>query len=101
MPDREKVDKGLACCQYSSKTHCYECPYLDGSYSTNYCTVALVSDALALLKEKEAIEPDVDSEGTCSCGNCGTTVEYYPDECSVFKKLCKYCTECGHEVKWE
>lgn len=53
------------------------------------------------MKEQEAIEPDVDSEGTCSCGNCGTTVGHYPAGCSVPEKSCKYCPECGHEVKWE
>ena len=54
-----------------------------------------------LLKEKEAVEPDVDSEGTCSCGNCGATVGYYHVGCSVPEKFCKYCPECGQAVKWE
>lgn len=58
MPDREKVDKGLACCQYSSKSHCDGCPYVyDGLCSTNYCTADLTSDALAMLKEQEESIP--------------------------------------------
>lgn len=60
-----------------------------------------LDEAVRLLKEQEAIKPDVDSEGTCSCGNCGTTVGYYPAGCSVPEKLCKHCPECGYEVKWE
>lgn len=56
---------------------------------------------IELLKEQEAIEPYVDSEGTCSCGNCGETVGYYPVRGSIPEKLCKHCPECGKEVKWD
>ena len=55
---------------------------------------------VALLEEQEAVEPDVDSEGTCSCGNCGTTIGYYPVGCNV-PEICKFCPECGREVKLE
>ena len=53
-----------------------------------------------LLKEQEAVEPDVDSERTCTCGNCGENVGYYPAGSKVPEKLCKYCPECGKAVKW-
>lgn len=57
--------------------------------------------AIALLKEQEPVPPDVDSEETCSCGNCGTTVGYYPVGCKTPEKLCKFCPECGRAVKWD
>ena len=58
-------------------------------------------DALELLKEQEAVEPDVDSEGTCSCGNCGENVGWYPAGCKTPVRLGKFCSNCGQEVKWE
>lgn len=97
MPDRDKVIRGLECCLTISIS-CGFCPY----FSHKDCERDLQHDVSALLKKKqEAIEPDIDLEGTCSCGNCGTTIGYYPAGCSVPKKLCKYCPECGYEVKWE
>ena len=58
-------------------------------------------DAINLLKEQEAVEPDTDSEGTCTCGNCGETVGYYPVGCKTPQRLCKFCPECGRAVKWK
>ena len=60
-----------------------------------------IEDAIELLKEQKATEPDTDSEGTCTCGNCGETVGYYPVGYNKPKKLCKFCPECGQAVKWE
>ena len=60
-----------------------------------------IDDAIALLKEQKAVEPDTDSEGTCFCGNCGETVGWFPVGCSTPNKLCKFCPECGQAVKWE
>ena len=60
-----------------------------------------VTDAITLLKQQEPVAPDVDSEGTCSCGNCGTTVGYYPVGSNVPDKGCEYCPECGRKVKWD
>ena len=53
------------------------------------------------LKEQEAIEPDTDSEGTCSCGSCGETVGYYPVGCNNPHKFAMFCPNCGRSVKWE
>lgn len=94
MPDREKVIKGLECQLDDLKK------YAD-SDEVLTLTQDQAKDILFLLKEQEAVEPDVDSERTCSCGNCGTTVGYYPVGSSVPEKLCKYCPECGQAVKWE
>ena len=57
-------------------------------------------DALNLLKEQEAVEPDVDSEGTCTCRNCGENVGWYPVGSKEPVRLVKFCSECGQEVKW-
>lgn len=55
MIDREKVIKGLICCQYSSRSYCDECPYCyAGLCETNDCTADLASDVLDLLQEEES-----------------------------------------------
>ena len=82
-------------------TQCSDCPYFDPDCSVRVCKQQLCGDALELLKEQEAVEPDKDSEGTCSCGNCGETVGYYPVGCNTPNKFCKFCPECGKSVKWE
>lgn len=56
-----------------------------------------VCDAIALLKEQDAVEPriqtDFDGKGTWwyICGSCNNAVS--PKD--------KYCRECGKMVKWE
>ena len=125
MAGREKVIKGLECC-LTLDSHCGDCPYYSCDTQELDCERNLRHDALALLKEQEAayqvaeellrkktilfdellaeqeaVEPDTDSEGTCSCGNCGETVGYFPAGCSTPQKLCKFCPECGKKVKWE
>lgn len=99
MSDMAKVIKGLE----ETETALKQAVDRGGEMSLikAYRCECHVGDAIALLKEYETIEPDVDSEGTCSCGNCGMTVGYYPVGCSVPEKLCKYCPECGHGVKWK
>ena len=59
MTDREKVIKGLECCASMNGSACRECPYSsecvvgEASYQTG--TAHLAADALALLKEQEAV----------------------------------------------
>ena len=98
MPDREKVIKGLELCEIGSSDKCYE---TECSYYEQGCTKSLKNDILALLKEQEAVEPDTDSEGACSCGNCGETVGCFPAGCSTPLKFYKFCPMCGRQVKWE
>ena len=57
--------------------------------------------ALDLLKERTALKPYVDSEGTCMCDSCGETVGWYPVGCNTPVKFCKYCPECGRRVDWD
>ena len=52
MPDREKVIKGLECCE--DRIQCENCPYGKPRYiGIQGCTRELVHDALALLQEQE------------------------------------------------
>ena len=100
MIDREKVLKGLECCQYSSKSHCDECPYCyEGLCETNDCTADLASDVLALLKEQEAVKPikspDKDDDYTFMCSNCKG--ELFCGD--VLRD--NFCPTCGRKVKWE
>lgn len=99
MADKENIKMGLEeVSDFFFKMYRKETDEYKAAKAKEYCDIA--EDALVLLKKQEAIEPDVDSEGTCSCGNCGTTIGYYPAGCSVPEKLCKYCPECGQAVKW-
>lgn len=53
----------------------------------------LVSDAIALLKEQEPVEPKRDSYLNWRCGNCNSTFEKHGGD--------KYCPNCGRAVKWD
>ena len=56
--DREKVIKGLEICGHRviSQENCKECPYIyDGRAKQSNCEGVLHWDALALLKEQEAV----------------------------------------------
>lgn len=50
MDDREKVIRGLTCCQTINE-YCDDCLYNRIRY--NQCTKVLIKEALALLKEQE------------------------------------------------
>ena len=102
MPDREKVIKWLNICKTSHYAvgikedyPCRLCPY----YEKEYCMKQLITDALALLKEQEAVEPKripwLHSDGSESekyrCGSCDLT---------IFQSY-KFCPFCGRKVKWD
>lgn len=102
MPDREKVIKGLECCNDTSMASlkCEECPYRE----TDTCSAIarLHVDALILLREQEPVKPMVVVD-TCICGNCGTPLERQSmvGENAVLAELFDYCPHCGRKVKWE
>lgn len=97
---REKVIKGLECCINERKniTDCEHCPYREIDEA---CTSLddLHSDALALLKAHEPVEPDIEGnveyDGHGSwwhvCGACRQPID----------KGDKFCRWCGRAVKWE
>ena len=111
MNDREKVIKGLECCQdlhtagpgYAQG--CALCPFGEtpsdgaGGYA---CFRAMVKDALVLLKAQEPVKPVMDID-TWKCGNCGHTLENQEllGDNVLFHEQYNYCPECGRAVKWE
>lgn len=96
MPDREKVENGLNIC--TSAEPCNGCPYL----GERNCNLAMVKDALDLLKEQDAVEPkQVDLYGNdewwglvCVCPDCNA--EWMTDKANTH-----FCPNCGKSVKWE
>ena len=63
-------------------------------------SIAIIDDALALLKAQEAVKPTRYQEGrwfkTWRCGACGGTLVFRNG-----KDKPKYCTDCGRAVKWD
>lgn len=99
MANMEKVIKGLEIC---STGHCeISCPF----HNAPQCTRAILSDALALLKEQEAVEPtfkqDNDGIFVWACGLCGAYMYHIYEGIDKAKEYAKYCRQCGRKVKWE
>ena len=92
MPDREKVNRvnrAWECCNPFNRK-CKECPYEKDCYHDGISR-HMVADALALLKEQEAVEPRV-STVEQRCGNCNKVIEM--DGWIT-------CPWCGKPIKWE
>jgi len=94
MPDREKVIKGLqshadGCGYRSHYCDAMECPYRYGDES---CDIEeMCRDALALLKEQEAVKPFSDDDGAYWCGSCHEDIVWHQ----------KFCSNCGRPILWE
>ena len=96
MPDIEKVIKGLEgvyLCISPVNHTCGDCPYQDNHVE---CVRRVLSDAIALLKEQEPVEPEVevlnDVDRIYRCPKC--------HKCFFYEKQ-KFCDQCGQAVKWE
>lgn len=96
MTDREKVIKGLKCCNMPNNHD--DCPYNMATHY-NICTHQLLTDAIALLKDQEAVKPFIRihdaniSNGTEHvCGYCNG---------SFLHQHVKFCPWCGKAVKWD
>ena len=87
MPDREKVEKGLNICN-SINHPCNECPYV----GERNCSLAMVNDALALLKEQGEREKRI-CKSICDFirGACSTDTD--DDKDFVCYEIQKYFTE--------
>ena len=93
--DREKVINGLEHCMEGVVGCQKRCPYKRDFA----CRSELARDALALLREQEAVEPkrvlgvlpDWYHCGVCGVDMLDTGDGYRP----------KYCPQCGRAVKWE
>ena len=103
MTDREKVIKGLECCNMPNNHD--DCPY-NGAAHYNICTHQLLTDAIALLKEQGPIKPTV-SVDTWICSKCGHTLESQEliddkeNPQILVHELYDFCPVCGKAVKWD
>jgi len=95
MIDREKVMAGLELCTNISQDGCLMlCPYKDEKDETysGFCEQVLKQEALALLKEQEAVEPKLSMSGLWyECPVCHR---------HLLKDKDNYCARCGKAVKW-
>lgn len=100
MPDMEKVVKGLESCLRMGRLgveNCRElnCPYFENGLRLS-CWIDVLADALALLKEPEAVKPKSKSRHgeypqiVHRCGNCN----------EILYRYYKFCPTCGRSVKW-
>ena len=68
------------------------------------CNMPTVN-AIALLKEQEAVEPSFkqDEKGifVWCCGSCGAYMYHIYDGIDKAKEYAKFCRQCGQAVKWE
>lgn len=109
MIDKEKVIKGLeVCLKNIDQQDCpNDCPYLSdcSKYGNRVIFQPLMLDALALLKEQEAVEPSFkqDEKGifVWCCGSCGAYMYHIYDGIDKAKEYAKFCRQCGKQVKWE
>lgn len=105
MPDREKVIKGFECCKRKDGNECKVCPYTESAY----CVEDMVTDALAMLKEQDAVKPFFESLGgvpwRMCCGSCYRVIVETDSktgkEAVKFFEEFKYCPFCGKGVKFE
>lgn len=104
MPDREKVINAIECC--IDGCLCAECDYegIEGCWNK-----ILLTDALALLKEQEAVEPkqgewiyceDASGQDGYKCSECGFFEPWYYDfENHNFITDYAYCPSCGKPMQ--
>ena len=61
------------------------------------------NDALALLKEQEAVKPVLDEQTgrIWLCGKCGSFVGFEDNDPDDPNEFLKFCHECGRPVLWE
>ena len=100
MADREKVIKGLERHRVDNnhRIKCADCPYYVDDGNHIRCVNDLHDDAIALLKEQEAVEPLPQN----SNGWVRTIKLWYCGAChsKISRRTSKYCPNCGRKVKW-
>ncbi len=77
-----------------------QCPY---NGSRTGCVKTLAKEALAMLKEQEAVEPrrDANCVRMFRCGACGEYVGFIDSDPGDPNEQDNYCRNCGRKVKWE
>ena len=99
MLDREKVIVGIEHCD---RLGCSMCPYKPGGYTPMDCRIQLMRDALALLKEQEAVKPYIDiDEAKCPICKVKLTRQELLGDDVLYEDFFDYCPHCGRKVKWE
>lgn len=98
MPDREQTIKGLAeiAVYARAKADIAGIGKVKEVFDSWY---RAAEDALALLEEQEAVEPN-----GYKCGKCGFTVHrinYDGPYNGIRHELFRFCPSCGREVKWD
>ena len=103
MADREKVIKGLECCT-GNCGYMTDCPYSYDCHGAdpNGVSRQLLTDALALLKEQEAVKPIVEQyDLPLTLTSVRKKKKYY---CGICKEEITgnnvYCHKCGRKVQW-
>ena len=102
--DREKVIKGMEMCISPDECSPDECPYyIRPNNESGLCWDRLMTDALALLKEQEAVKPVLDEQTgrIWLCGKCGAYVGFEDNDPHDPNEFDKYCRDCGRPVLWE
>ena len=89
MPDREKVEEW-------ARDFIAYADELDIARDAYRGIMEYIDDALALLREREPMEPHVehdcdDDSWYYGCGACHEAIDYKD----------KYCRHCGRKVKWD
>ena len=96
MPDKEKVIKALEIhISTDDSVGCDSCAY----ENDERCIERVMTDALAMLKEHEPVEPTINEYGEIFCGNCGENVGIIGQTIKTVVRM-RYCPECGRRVKY-
>ena len=102
MTNREKVIKGLECCQ---AVRCDDCNQSDKSGYPWDCEGfdRMINEALDLLKAQEPeFCTNTNEARIFSCSECGFKCEdIFIDEQSFMYPSINYCPNCGKKVKWD
>ena len=65
--------------------------------------IVLITSAIALLKEQEAVAPTLDetTKSFYRCGVCGEYVGFIDSDPGDTDEKDNYCRNCGQAVKWD
>jgi hypothetical protein len=114
MIDKEKVFKGLQCCDYSNslKFTCFQCPYIEINRAEGManCTAYLAHDALQAFESllyfesKDKHEAPVMAgsnvySGIWLCPRCRSELTKITGTKTVFAGIPNYCPYCGQRLK--
>ncbi len=101
MIDKRQVMYDLERCVCHAPDACEDC---SRCYTIGFdCMEKLMSDALALLKEQNAVKPIRSKDADVwYCGNCDAIVgEETLTIGGIQEVRHNYCPECGRKVKWD